>query len=74
MNSGRASWQKEEEDKRNDFSIVMILQEQFFTSELFKVIQDATSMILHYRTMYYFRTISSSTFITSDVQSIYIPS
>ena len=39
MKSGRASWQ-EEEDTRKDFSIVLILQEFFFTSELFKVIQD----------------------------------
>ena len=51
-----------------------ILQEQFFTSELFKVIQDAISLILLYRTMYLFRTTSSSTFIMSDVQWIYIPS
>ena len=41
MKSGRASWQKEEET-RKDFSIVLILQEKFFTSELFKVIQDTT--------------------------------
>ena len=32
------------------FSIVLILQEKFFTSELSKVIQDAMSLILHYRT------------------------
>ena len=56
------------------FSVVLILQEQFCTSELFKVIQDAVFLILHYRTMSLFRTISSSTFITSDLQSIYIPS
>ena len=31
-------------------------------------------LILHSRTMCQFRTISSSTFITSDVQSIYIAS
>ena len=61
MKSGRAPWQ-EEEETRNDFSIVLILQEKFFTSELFKVIQDAISLILHY------------TIITLDVQSIYIPS
>ena len=41
-----------EEDTRKYFSIVLILQEKFFTSELFKVIQDAISLILHYRTMY----------------------
>ena len=47
---------------------------KFFISELFKVIQDAILMILLCRTMLLFRTVSSSTFITSDVQSIYIPS
>ena len=67
--SARAAWQ-EEEDTRKDFSIVLILQEQFCTSEF----SDAISLILHYRTMSLFRTVSSSTFITSDVQSIYIPS
>ena len=35
------------------FNIVTIRQdEKFFTSELFKVIQDAISLILHYKTMY----------------------
>ena len=50
MKSGRASCQKEEET-RKDFSIVLILQEKFFSSELFKVIQDAIILILHYRTI-----------------------
>ena len=66
--SGRAAWQ-EEEETRKDFSIVRILQKQFCTSELSKVIQDAILLILHYRAMS-----CSSTFVTSDVQSIYIPS
>ena len=44
------------------------------TSELFKIIQDAVSLILLYRTMLFFRATSSSPFIMSDVQSIYIPS
>ena len=43
-------WQKAEET-RKDFNIVLILQEQFFISELFKVMQDAILLILHYRTM-----------------------
>ena len=55
-------------------SIVLTLQEQFYTSELFKVIQDAALLILHYKTMSLFQTVSSSSFFTSDVQSIYIPS
>ena len=59
---------------RKYFIIAPILQEKFFTSELFKVIQDAISLILHYRTTSLFRTVSSSTFIMSDVQSINIPS
>ena len=63
-----------EEGTRKDFSIVLILQEQFCTFELSKVIQDATLLILHYRTVSLFRTVSSSTFIMSDVRSIYIPS
>ena len=50
MKSGRAAWQ-EEEETRKDFSIVLMLQEKFFTSELFKVIQDAILLILHHRTM-----------------------
>ena len=74
MKSGRAQWQKAEET-RKDFNIVLIHQDKkSFISELFKVIQDAVSLILHYRMMLLFRTISSSTFITSDVRSIYTPS
>ena len=50
--SGRAHWQKAEET-RKDFNVVLIHQDKkFFISELFKVIQDAISLILHYRTMY----------------------
>ena len=35
VKSGRASWQKEEETRKY-FSIVLILQEKFFTSKLFQ--------------------------------------
>ena len=45
--------------KQEKINIVPIFQETFFTSELSKVIQDAISLILHYRTMSQFRTISS---------------
>ena len=69
--SGRAAWQ-EEEDTTKDTSIVLMLQEKFFTSELSMVIQDGILLILHYRTMWLFRATSSSRFIISDVQSIYI--
>ena len=73
MKCGSVEW-LEAEATRIDFNIVLIHQEKkFFISELFKVIQDAIPSIPHYRTMCEFRTISSSTFITSDVQSIYIP-
>ena len=52
MKSGRVEWQKTEETRR-DFNIVKIHQDKkFFISELFKVIQDAISLILHYKTMY----------------------
>ena len=44
--SGRAAWQ-EEEETRKDFSIVLILQERFCISELFKVIHDAILLIPH---------------------------
>ena len=69
--SGRKPWQ-EEEETRKDTSIVLIRQEQSCTSELFKAIQDAVSLILPFRTMLLFRAVSSNTFIMSDVQSIYI--
>ena len=41
----------QEEDPKEDISIVLIFQEQMFTSELFKDTQDVVSLILHYRTM-----------------------
>ena len=44
---------------------------KIFISELFKVIQDAIPLILNYRTMFLFLTISSSTCTILDVQSIY---
>ena len=65
---------QEEEETRTYSSIQMILQEQFCTSELSKVIQDAILLILHYKTMSWFRTVSWSTFITLNLQSIYLPS
>ena len=74
MKSGRAQWQKAEETIK-DFNIVVIHQDKkFFISELFKVIQDAIPLILHDKAMYWFRTISSSTFIKLEVRSIYTPS
>ena len=74
MKCGRARWQ-EAEATRKDFNIALTRQDKkCFISELFKVIQYAIPLILLFRTMCWFRTISSSTFIILDVQSIYIPS
>ena len=51
MMNGRAKWQ-EAEATRIDFNTVLIRQDKkYFTSELFKVIQDAIPLILHCRTM-----------------------
>ena len=47
---GKHAWQQEE-DQKGDISTALIFQEQLFTSELFKDIQDVISLILHYRTM-----------------------
>ena len=74
MMYGRERWQ-EAEATIKDFNTVLTRQDKkFFTFELLKVIQDAISLILHCRTMSWFRTISSSTFNILDVQSICIPS
>ena len=74
MMYGRARWQ-DAEATRKDFNTVLIRQDnKSFTFELFKVIQDAIPLILHCKIMSWFRTISSSTFIILDVQSIYTPS
>ena len=48
--SGKLAWQ-EEEETRKDSSTVLMVQEQLFTSEHFKDIQDAILLFLHYRTM-----------------------
>ena len=51
MMCGRARWQ-EAEATRKYFNTVLTRQDKkFFISELFKVIQDAIPLILHYRTM-----------------------
>ena len=51
MKCGRASWQKEEET-RKDFNIALIHQDKkFFISELFKDIQDTILLILNCRTI-----------------------
>ena len=47
---GKHAWQQEE-DRKEDISTALIFQEQLFVSELFNVIQDVISLILHFRTM-----------------------
>ena len=47
---------------------------QYCTDSSGAILQDAILLILHHKTMSWFRTVSSSTFITLDVQSIIIPS
>ena len=47
---GKHAWQQEE-DPKEDISAALIFQEQLSTSELFKDIQDAISLILRYRTV-----------------------
>ena len=50
MIDGKLVW-LQEEDSNEDISIVLIILEQLFTSELFKDILETASLILHYRTM-----------------------
>ena len=50
MSVGKFAWQQEE-DQKEDISTALIFQEQLFTSELFKDIQEAILLIFHYRTM-----------------------
>ena len=42
---------QQEEDQKEDISTVLIFQEQFFTSALFKDTQDVISLILCHKTM-----------------------
>ena len=56
---------------KNEIPVLMI-QEQLFISELFKDIQDAILLILHYRTMLLFRAKSSNIITILDVRSIFI--
>ena len=50
MSVGKLAWQQEEVQKE-DISIALIIQEQLFTSELFKDTPDVISLILCYKTM-----------------------
>ena len=57
------AWQQQEE-RKGDISIALMIQAQLFISELFKDIQDATLFILHYKTIWQFRVDPSNKFIT----------
>ena len=48
---GKHVWHQEEEQK-GDISTALMIQEQLFISELFKDIQDATLLILYYKTVW----------------------
>ena len=48
---GKLVW-LQEEVRNEDISIALIIRQQFSTSALFKVILEAISLILRYRTMY----------------------
>ena len=45
---GKFAWKQEDE---KDISTALMIQEQLFTSEIFKDTQDEVSLILHFRTM-----------------------
>ena len=51
MSVGNLVWQQEEV-RKGDISIDLIIQEQYYTSVLFKDILEAISFILRYRTTY----------------------
>ena len=48
---GKLVW-LQEEDRKEDISIALMIREQFSTSVLFKDILEAISLILRYRTMW----------------------
>ena len=50
MIDGKLVW-LQEEDRKGDIRIVLLIREESFTSELFKDILETTSLILRYRTM-----------------------
>ena len=50
MSVGKYAWQQEEV-RKEDISIVLMIREEFFTSELFKDTLETISLILRNRTM-----------------------
>ena len=51
MIGGKLVWQQEEV-RKEDISIALIIREESFTSKLFKDILETISLILRYRTMW----------------------
>ena len=51
MESGRVQWQEVEDTRKENKKVLTRQVKTFLTSELFKVIQDAIPLILHYRIM-----------------------
>ena len=70
---GKHVWQQEEEQKGFSSTVLMI-QETLLISELFRDIQDAILLIVHCRTMLWFRADSSIVLTMLDVDSIFIQS
>ena len=50
MSVGKLAWQQEEV-RKEDISIALMILEEFFTSVLFRDTLDVISLILRYRTM-----------------------
>ena len=74
MMYGRARWQ-EAEAKRKKFNTVLIRQDKkFLTSELLKVIQDATPLIMRCRKMLIPNTFFVYVYHIGCAESVYTPS
>ena len=68
---GKLVW-LQEEVRKEDISIALMIRERFSTSVLFKDILEAISLIQRYRTMWWLGLEYSLTFTTLDVHSIFI--
>ena len=68
---GKLVW-LQEEVRKEDISIALLIREQFFTSVLFKDILEAISLIQCYRTMWWLGLEYSNIFTTLDARSIFI--
>ena len=68
---GKLVW-LQEEVRKEDISIALMIRAKFFTSELFKDILETILLIQRYRTKWWLGLESSITFTTSDALSIFI--